>query len=204
MKNIHILILLADGFEEIETVVPYDLLVRAGFTVKTISFAKDSLVKGSRGLEIKADKHKSELDLDKVIQEGTLPHAVLLPGGLKGTENLSKETEVQKLLQAMHENNRLIAAICAAPIVVLSPLGILQKARYTCYPGMEKEIPQYAGADFQKLTENAVYQANERVVKDKNLITSNGPGSASQFAFAIIEHFAGTELLKKIAKESIF
>lgn len=196
--------MLADGFEEIETVVPYDLLVRAGFTVKTISFAKDSLVRGSRGLEIKADKHKLELDLDKAIQEGRLPHAVLLPGGLKGTENLSKESEVGKLLLAMHENNRLIAAICAAPVVVLSPLGILQKARYTCYPGMEKEIPQYAGSDFQKLTENTVYEANERVVQDKNLITSNGPGSASHFAFAIIEHFAGTELSKSIAKDSIF
>lgn len=203
-KDVHIVILLADGFEEIETVVPYDLLVRAGFTVKTIAFSEDSLVSGSRGLKIQADKHKTELGIDAAIKEGKLPHAVVVPGGLMGTENLAKEAAVSKLLDAMHKENRLIAAICAAPVVVLSPLGILKNKRYTAYPGMEKKIAQYAGIDFQKKTENALYIADEALVQDGNLLTSNGPGSASVFAFGIIEHFAGKELAESIAKESIF
>ena len=121
-----------------------------------------------------------------------------------GTENLAKEVAVSKLLDAMHKEDRLIAAICAAPVVVLSPLGILKNKRYTAYPGMEKKIAQYAGIDFQKQTENALYIADEALVQDGNLLTSNGPGSASVFAFGIIEHFAGKELAESIAKESIF
>ena len=204
MDKKHILILLADGFEEIESVVPYDLLVRAGFTVKTVSFSSGVEVRGSRGLRIIADKHKSEISIEKAVAEGKLPHAIILPGGLEGTKNLAKDSVVGKIVTEMHKAGKIVAAICAAPIVVLSPLGLLKQTRYTCYPGMEQMIEKFAGSAYPACVEKAVYVADTKVVQDKNLITGSGPGAASDFAFKIIEFLASNDSVKEIKEDTGF
>lgn len=164
------LVILAEGFEELEAIAPVDALRRAGVRV-TIAGVTDLLVKGSRGIALQADA------LLKDIMD--LPDAVILPGGLPGAANLSKSPEVASFVKKMNSAGKLVAAICAAPAVVLAPLGILDGKKATCYPGCE--------TDFSSKTAHL----NERVVKDGNVITSQGPGSALEFSLEIVRDLAG-------------
>ena len=171
------LVILAEGFEEVEAIAPVDLLRRAG--VRVILAGVNSLtVKSSRHIGVQADA------LLKEIQD--LPDAVILPGGLPGATNLAKSEEVAKLVKKMNAAGKLVAAICAAPAAVLAPLGILDGKKATCYPGCE--------SDFSNKT---VY-SKERVVVDGNIITSQGPGTALEFALAIATRLVGKEMAETV------
>jgi len=167
-----VLVILAEGFEEVEAVASIDVMRRAGLRV-TIAGVTDLLVKGSRKIGVQADA------LLKDIKD--FPDAVVLPGGLPGATNLAKSEEVVKLIKKMNSAGRLVAAICAAPAAVLAPLGILDGKKATCYPGCE--------SDFSPRT---VY-LQDRVVKDGNVITSQGPGSALEFGLEIVRDLVGNE-----------
>lgn len=124
-------VFLADGFEEVEALTAVDVLRRAGMPVRTVSINSSPVVTGAHGIPVKAD----------VIYDSTLftdPGWLILPGGLPGAENLYKFAPLQGLLrrQAESESGR-IAAICAAPAVVLGQLGLLKGCKATCYPGFE-------------------------------------------------------------------
>ena len=164
------LVILAEGFEEVEAIAPVDVLRRAGVRV-TIAGVKDLCVKGSRKIGVEAD-----ILLRDLVE---IPDAVILPGGIPGATNLAKSEEVAELVKKMHDAGKIVAAICAAPAVILAPLGILDGKRATCYPGCE--------TDFSSKT---VY-AQERVVVDGNIITSQGPGTAFEFALAIAARLVG-------------
>ncbi len=193
MKNVFML--LADGFEEMEAVLPIDLMRRAGITVCTVSMNYSLKVVGSRGIVVEADKLSSEVDDEHL--EANLPDAVFLPGGLNGSLNLSKHPFTQTILQAMSKSNKVIAAICACPPIVLAPFGLLDGKYFTCYPGMEK-LKQYAPkADLSG-------HKTDRVVKCGNLITAQGPGSAADIAFTIIEKLIDNETSKKVKTEALF
>jgi 4-methyl-5(b-hydroxyethyl)-thiazole monophosphate biosynthesis len=167
------LVILAEGFEEVEAIAPVDVLRRAGVRI-TLAGVTDRRVKSSRQIGVETD-----ILLRDLVE---LPDAVILPGGLPGATHLAKSEEVAELVKKMNAAGKIIAAICAAPAVVLAPLGILDGKKATCYPGCE--------SDFSKTT---VYSA-ERVVVDGNVITSQGPGTALEFALVIAAQLVGKEM----------
>lgn len=171
------LVILADGFEEIEAIAPVDFLRRAGVRI-TLAGLENLRVQSSRDIGVEAD-----ILLRDLVE---LPDAVILPGGIPGATNLAKSEEVAELIKRMNETGKIIAAICAAPAVVLARLGILDGKKATCYPGCE--------TDFSKTT----VHSTERVVVDGNLITSQGPGTALEFARVISEKLVGKEMTEKV------
>ncbi|MDR1839322.1 MAG: DJ-1/PfpI family protein [Treponema sp.] len=177
------LVLLAEGFEEVEALTPIDYLRRAGVEV-TVSAITDSLtVKGRwTGLKVTADTKLAE-----IAKQGTAGwDAVILPGGMPGAENLSASKETGALLKSMASEGKLVCAICASPAVVLAPLGLLAGKKFTCYPGME-----------EKVTDGKWLE--DRVVTDGNIITSRSAGTAGEFAVAIIKKLLDEAAGKKIA-----
>ncbi len=180
MANLAV-IFLADGFEETEAVVPMDFLRRAGIRT-TLVAVENKQVKSSHKLVVQADAFLDELgnienDFDIFI----------LPGGMPGATNLAEDKRIGDILKNANKAGKLIAAICASPAVVLSPLGIIDNKRVTCYPGCETDFPK-----------SAKYE-NKKVVVDGNVITSQGPGTAFDFAQAITEKVLGKEVARKIA-----
>ncbi|MDR1839962.1 MAG: DJ-1/PfpI family protein [Treponema sp.] len=177
------IVLLADGFEEVEAITPIDYLRRAGVEV-TIAAVADSLTVKGRwgGLKVTADT-----PLAGLAKEGTDGwDAVIVPGGMPGAQNIAASEEAGSLIKKMAVKGKLICAICAAPAVVLFPLGLLSGKKFTCYPGMEEKV---SGGEW----------SDRRVVVDGNIITSRGAGTAGEFAIAIIEKLLDEAAAKKIA-----
>lgn len=164
-----ILVLLANGFEEIEAISIIDICRRGGIDV--VSAGVESLeVEGAHKITIKADYLLEGLKIDDFDM-------VVLPGGWGGTKILASSPTVQHLLREMRANNKLIGAICAAPFALHSA-GVLGK-KYTCYPNIEKQI----GAGY----------CDEKVVIDGLVMTSQGPATVIYFALAIIEKIVGKQ-----------
>lgn len=174
-------IFLADGFEEIEALAPVDLLRRAGVNVSTVSITQQKEVTGAHGVTVAADTVIADADASDV-------DLIVCPGGMPGAANLAACEELNRMIRAQHASGRYIAAICAAPAVTLSPLGILSGKNATCYPGFEKALSEA----------RAIHTA-ERVVRDGNIITSNGPSSAIQFGLALVEALCGADTAKTVA-----
>jgi protein deglycase len=174
-------LLLADGFEEVEAVTAVDFLRRAGIEVILTSIA-GLKVTGSHDIAILADTTLDALgdDLDGII----------LPGGMPGAANLAQSKALSALICKMHKSNKLLAAICAAPALVLGKAGLLEGRKFTCYPGFEKEV---SGAKF----------STESVLLDANILTSRGPGTAAEFAIAIIEYLLGEEAAKVVKTSTL-
>lgn len=174
-----IYILLADGFEDIEALVPRDVLYRAGIDIQTVGIGSN-LVKSTNKLEVKVDKVINEVSFDSL--EG-----IILPGGMPGATNLQKNDSVLKLINFCYKNNLMIAAICAAPMI-LGKMGILNGKESCCYPGFEKYL------------EGAI--VNEKNVNVcQNIITSRGPGTSFDFAFAILKYLKGSDVESKISSQ---
>lgn len=171
---------LADGFEEVEAISALDVIRRAGLKVSTVGVTGD-VVCGTHGVEVKADC--TEVDYNDI--EG-----VILPGGMPGTLNLQKSEMVNDALRFCRDNNRLIAAICAAPMI-LGELGYLDGRDAVCFPGFE-----------DSLAESNI--KSDGVVCDGNYITAKGAGAALEFGAAIVDYIApavpskGMSVLKKM------
>ena len=192
-----IAVMLADGFEEIETITPIDLLRRAGAQVVTVG---NELVKGSRDISVASDMRVKEFLAD--CEKNGLPDAVVIPGGLNGTKNLAACTKAQNFITKMWQENKLVCAICAAPVIVLSPLGILKNKKFTCYPTMENEFSEYAGENWEEKVSGSTHK-EENVVIDNNLITSRGAGTSLDFAFAIITALCDADTMEKVKKSIV-
>ncbi len=167
---------LANGFEEIEALLPLDLMRRAGLGVTTVGVGGKDIT-GSHGITVKADITDSDLSDDS-------RECVILPGGMPGTTNLDASPVVHKAIDEALENNALICAICAAPMI-LGKRGILKGKKATCFPGFEKYLE---GAE-----------VGGRVVRDGNIITAIGMGAALEFGLEIVAAFKGEEEAKKLA-----
>lgn len=173
-----VLIPLAQGCEELEAVTLINILRRAKISVVTAGL-DDHPVEGSRGTIILPDTN-----LDAALSDSF--DMVLLPGGAVGTENLCKDTRVAGLLKKMVEAGKLVGAICAAPRV-LAQCGLLNGKRATAYPGM-------LDADaFPEVT------ITDTAIEDEGLVmTSRGPGTAMDFALAIVEKLTTAENRKTV------
>ncbi len=172
-------VFLADGFEEIEALTSIDVLRRAEIEVQSIGITGKKVC-GAHNICVEADKNIEDFNENNV-------EAIILPGGLKGTQNLDSSDFVKNAVNKAFNDGKLVCAICAAPMI-LGKMGVLQNKKATCYPG------------FEKYFENAEY-VKEAVVKDGNVITSNGMGSALEFAFEIVTSIKGREIAEKIKKE---
>jgi protein deglycase len=174
-----VLIILADGFEEIEAVVPIDVLKRAELDV-TIAGLGQKLVTGAHGLKVETDVVLHNYD--------DLPDCIVLPGGMPGSKHLQASKEVKEIVQKMDEQKKLVTAICASPALTLASAGVLAGRKATCYPGFENNF-----------TKETTF-LEDRVVVDQHIITSRGPGSAMEYALKLVEQLAGGEkaaVLKK-------
>jgi len=184
-------VLLADGFEDVEAITPIDYLQRAGIEVTTVSISQSQIVTSRwGGIKLLANTTIAEF-LNATAKEKLEWDAVICPGGMPGAANLAASQDVSGLLKKMSANGKLICAICAAPVIVLSPLGLIKGKKFTCYPGMEEKAPE-------GVTHGGVWQ-NARVVVDSNIITSRAAGTTGEFATAIIEKLLDKETAKKIA-----
>ena len=164
-------VLLAEGFEEIEALTIVDILRRAGVAVTT-GGGGGTYITGAQGVVVRADVPLAEAPRDAA--------AVILPGGMPGSENLAAP-EVGDLVKAYAAQGRIVAAICAAPAVALAPTGVLDGKRVTCYPGFEGGLPASARP------------SEDAVVEDGPLITSRGPGTAHRFALHLVERLVNGE-----------
>ena len=158
-------ILLAEGFEEIEAITPADILRRMDINAVLVGISSKQ-VKGAHGIEITAD-----MTLNRAAK--TVPDGVILPGGMPGAKNLDSCRPVRELVAAVEKSGGIVAAICAAPMV-LGRMGLLSGKKATCYPGFEEHLE---GAEI----------TGASVTADGNFVTANGPGAAAEFGFAIGE-----------------
>ncbi len=175
-----VIIVLAEGFEEIEAVTVIDILRRAGIET-IVAGLEDLSVQGSHGITLAADIRLEEAGADF--------DACVFPGGMPGSTHLGCSEKVQELIQKMHQEKKIIAAICASPALLLTPTGILKKKKATCYPGMQKHFER-----------DTSYTTND-VEIDENIITSRGPATALAFGLAIVEKLIGKETVGKIKKD---
>lgn len=174
----------ANGFEEVEGITPVDFLRRAEVEVITLGIGGTE-IEGGHGVVIKTDKSVEE---GRSIQFD----GVVIPGGMPGAENVASSEAVKSIITRCFEEGGIIGAICAAPAVVLAPLGVLDGKRATCYPGFEKTFHG-----------KSIEFTEERVVKDGNVITSRGPGSAAEFAVALIREFQGEASAQSIHDKTL-
>jgi 4-methyl-5(b-hydroxyethyl)-thiazole monophosphate biosynthesis len=177
------IVLLADGFEDVEAITPIDYLRRAGIEVVTVSIS-EGLTVTSRWGDIKMI---ADTTLTELVKHGTNGwDAVILPGGMPCAVSLAASNETGALLKEMSANGKLICAICASPALVLSPLGIIKGKKFTCSPGMEKDTADGKWSE-------------DRVVSDGNVITSRSAGTAGEWAVTIIRKMLNEEIAGKIA-----
>jgi 4-methyl-5(b-hydroxyethyl)-thiazole monophosphate biosynthesis len=176
--NKKVLVPLADGAEEIEAMTIIDVLRRAGADV-TVAGVSATLVTAAHGVRIEAEKRISECT-DETWD------LIVLPGGMPGSENLRDSKPLGDLLVKQQKEDRWYAAICAAPAVVLAPLGLLAGRHATCYPGFTGQLRDATVSD-------------ERVVVDGRCITSKGPGSAMEFSVTLVSLLFGEAKADEVA-----
>ena len=158
-----------NGSEELELIAPLDVMRRANLEVDVISANNEDFITSAHNVKIMADKKIEEinniLDYD----------AIVIPGGMPGSTLLRDNKKIIEFYQKMYNSGKLVAAICAAPIV-LSAAGITNDKEVTSYPGFDKEI-NYKN-----------YNSNKAVVIDKNVITAQGPAVAILFGYEIVNY----------------
>ncbi len=174
-----VLVPIANGIEEIETACITDVLKRAEADVIVASVEKALQVTASRGLRLLAD----HLIADCVSETYDL---VALPGGMPGAEHLRDSKALETILRRQHQEGRLYAAICASPAIVLQHHGLLEGYQATCHP------------EFAHLLNDADSR-NNRIVADGNCITSQGPGTALEFALKLLAMLYDEDMSKKVA-----
>ncbi len=177
MANKTALVILTEGFEEMEAVGPIDLLRRAGIVVATASQSGRLLVKGRNGIVLQADAALAEImdnDYDLIV----------LPGG-PGHTRLRSDKKIIARLRHQEASGRLIGAICAAP-AILHEAGLLEGRRYTAHYSVENELKEI--------------QADKAVVVDNGIISSRGAGTATEFALELVKQLTGQQTAKEIAQ----
>ncbi|MCU0858813.1 MAG: DJ-1/PfpI family protein [Pontiellaceae bacterium] len=180
---IRALIPLADGCEEMEVVIAADVLRRAGWEVVLAGLHGREAVTASRRIRLLPDARWEDLDLLSF-------DLLILPGGAAGSQALCSHDGVQETIRIFDIEEKWVAAICGGPLA-LHQAGILDGRAFTCYPGVEKEMSR-------------TDRSGEPVVADRNLITSQGPGTAFDFALKLIELIDAPSAAEKIRSGLIY
>ncbi len=180
MRKVYVF--LADGFEDVEALIPVDVLRRGGVDVTTVSISDFPLVQSAHGVNIEADI---------MFEQGDFADADLLflPGGMPGASNLFAHKGVCKAVVDQFAAGKKVAAICASPAVVLAPLGILDGKKATCYPGFEEALKE-AGASY----------TSELFTVDGNVTTGEGPAAAFPFAYELLSQLVDKKTSDQIAE----
>ena len=173
----------ASGTEEIEAVCLIDTLRGTGAEVTVASVEATLQVTASRGTKLVADMSIAEC-------ANEIYDCIAIPGGMPGAERLRDCKILTALLYVQRDAGRLYSAICAAPVVVLQHHGLLAGRAATCHPSFVSHL------------ENPVH-VEKRVVVDGNCITSRGPGTAIEFALALIEALCGVEKMREIGQQML-
>ncbi len=179
-----ILLFLAEGFEEVEALTVVDYLRRKNIVVDTIAITDNKEVRGAHDIIVRADKTIDEIGELKDY------HGVVIPGGMLGASNLKDDIRVIDIVTEMNESRRLVAAICAGPIV-LEKAGIIRGRNITSYPSFNKVFPK----------SNYI---EENVVRDKNIITSRGPALAVDFTIEIVKYLLGDERAEELKQNILY
>jgi protein deglycase len=176
--TIHIsaLVLLANGFEEIEAITVIDILRRANISVTTAGLS-EGIIEGSR-----KTRHVADLSLAEVVNNEF--DIIILPGGQPGTNHLRANSTVKTLILNHLRKQKWIAAICAAPLV-LHDLGILDQKTITSHPSISKDLV-------------GTHYSQDRVCIDGNIVTSRSAGTAMEFAFKLIELLSGPQTVAEV------
>ena len=180
MKKVYVF--LADGFEDVEALIPVDVWRRGGVDVTTVSISDFPLVRSAHGVNVEADI---------MFEQGEFDDAdlIFLPGGMPGATNLFEHKGVCKTVVDQHMAGKKVAAICASPAVVLAPLGILEGKKATCYPGFESVLAE----------NNATYTGDLFTV-DGNVTTGEGPATAFPFAYELLSQLVNKQTADQIAE----
>lgn len=185
MKGVYIF--LADGFEISEALTTVDMLRRGNVNVKTVSIYDDRIVTSSNRIPVIADMAFGEFKASTTFGPCISKDVMIFPGGMPGSSNLASFKKLMDVMLQHFNEGGTVAAICAAPSVVLSNLPDISGRRMTCYDGFEQALID-KGAEYVK----------EGVVCDGNIITGRGPGWALEFGLAILSHIKGEDVAAKV------
>ena len=185
MKGVYIF--LADGFEISEALTTVDMLRRGNVNVKTVSIYDDRIVTSSNRIPVIADMAFGEFKASTTFGPCISKDVMIFPGGMPGSSNLASFKKLMDMMLQHFNDGGTVAAICAAPSVVLSNLPDISGRRMTCYDGFEQALID-KGAEYVK----------EGVVCDGNIITGRGPGWALEFGLVILSHIKGEDVAAKV------
>lgn len=174
-----VLVFLADGFEEIEGLTIVDYLRRVDISLDTVSIKDDLYVKAAHDVIIKADKSINDINLDDYT-------ALYIPGGTRGAERLRDDKRVIDIVKKFDQDKKIIAAICAGPIV-LERAGIVSDKKVVSHPSVEEDLKNIGK-----------YEKDELVVQDSNILTSRGAGASIYLALKLIEKISGEDIKEKL------
>ncbi len=174
-----VVILLGNGFEEIEALAPCDVLRRAGVETVLAGIGGDIIASG-RGIAVKADCNVEEIDINGAEQ-------LVIPGGMGGVESILASDTAMGMIKTAAEAGIPIAAICAGP-TILSKLGLLKNKRAVCHPSCQAQL------------DCAAYLGDESVVVDGNIITARAAASSFDFGLAILASLRGAQAAQQVAE----
>ncbi|BAU72491.1 DJ-1 family glyoxalase III [Metapseudomonas furukawaii] len=178
--QLHALLAVAEGVEDLETVTLLDVLRRAEVNTVVASIENRRMITLARGTRLTADA----MLLDVLAQDFDL---IVLPGGMPGAQRLGQHEPLGEMLRDHARAGRLFAAICAAPAMALQPFGLLRQRRMTCYPAFSDRL---SGCTF----------VDQPVVVDGNCVTAQGPGNALAFALTLVEKLCGKARRNEVAR----
>lgn len=173
-------VMLGNGFDEIEALAPVDVMRRAGMEVFTVSMTDKRLVRGATGNNIVADMGISDLNPEQIDW-------LIFPGANKSEDAVNLDESLNNIVKDHWDKGGNIAAICAAPALILGPLGIIKGVKATGYPFLKEDLERNGG----------IY-SDESVVIGDRMITSKGPGTTLEFALAIVRKAKGPETEKAL------
>ncbi len=179
----------ADGFEETEALVTVDMLRRGGIEVRMVSITEDKKVTSSHNIPVITDLTFSEFKASADFSITSAKDVMVFPGGMPGSTNLAECEELMGMMLKHYAEGGCVAAICAAPSVVLSKLPDLKGKKMTCYDGFEPA-----------LEEKGVCHTANGVENDGNIITGRGAGYAIDFGLAIVAHVKGNQTAENVAR----
>ena len=205
--DVHVVVFAARGSEEIELVTCVDVLRRAGARVTIAKCVpknddgdcendddddEEMFVTCSRDVKVKCDATTRALMTSaRTTTTTTDARAVIVPGGMPGASNIALDRDAMDLIKCvLKSENGIVAAMCAAPVVVLARNGMLDGKRATAHPAFANELRDRTSVD-------------ARVVVDGRVITSRGPGTAIEFALAIVSALYGVEKAREVAKPMV-